>query len=207
MLAAWVVFWVFGWGVVSLFAHRFPKSSRDDENTPQWISQCCLCIVRSVIVAVGASFATSDAVLYHCGYSFFSFEIVDLVIGLCYGLHTAEMVLHHGLHIAAGSLIWSFELSALARPLMMQETSSIFLNLFVVARNRTPSISKGLFVCFAVVFAIFRMGNGSLAAYQFFQSGTHPTLGYLVLGGAAMQWWWGYKIASKLLRPGTEKQR
>ena len=31
--------------------------------------------------------------------------------------------------------------------------------------------------------------------------------GYLVLGGAAMQWWWGYKIASKLLRPGTEKQR
>jgi len=200
MIAAWVTFWVLSWAGISLLSDKFPKSSRDDENTPQWVAQTCLALVRSVFVAVGASFAPDDAFLDQCGYSFFSFEIVDLVIGLIYGLHTTDMLLHHGLHIAAGALIWAAGLHALARPLMMQEMSSIFLNLFVMARNRVPSISTALFVCFGLSFMVFRMGNGSLAAYRFFQSGTHPTVGYLVLGGAALQWWWGYSIALKVQR-------
>ena len=60
--------------------------------------------------------------------------------------------------------------------------------------------TAGLPQVFALAFAVFRLGGGSLAALRFYQGGTHPLLGYLMLVGAALQWWWGLGIALKVKR-------
>ena len=202
MFAAWVAFWIVAWIGVSSIAHRLPRATRDDENTPQWIAQVLLAFVRAVFVSTGATFSPSFAFLNHCGYSFFSFEIIDLFISLWYGLLGKDMLLHHAIHILAGGLMWGFGLHELARPVMMQEWSSIPLNLFVFSRNRPQyaHLSTSFFVCFAIAFAIFRLGGGTIAAVSFFFGGTHPVLGTLILAGASMQWYWGYTIALKVRR-------
>ena len=127
-------------------------------------------------------------------------EIVDLLIGSYYKLHTKDMLVHHTVHIVAGYMIWSAGIHALAKPLMMQELSSIMLNVFVYARNRDAALATPSFVGFALLFAVFRMGGGTLAAYRFFRAGTHPVLSYFVCAGASMQWYWGWNIALKVRR-------
>ena len=198
--AYWCAFWFAGWPVCMVIARQLPKSSRADENANLLTSgQTLLATVRSVFVSVGAFFAPHDDFLNHCGLAFFTFEIVDLLVGLWFRLHGKDMLLHHAVHIAAGGLIWAADLHALARPLLMQEASSIFLNIWYLTRNRAGElISNVFFLSFAIMFAIVRVGNGSWAAVKFFRGGTHPILGYLVLIGAAMQQYWGYTIGVKV---------
>ena len=205
-LAVWIAIWVLGWGVAAEFVpHCLPASSKEHENAPNWVAQCTLAFLRSVFVAVGALVAGHhERILDHCGFSFFAFEIVDLVIGSVFKLHTVDMLLHHTVHIAAGGLIWFNGLYTLARPMMTQEMSSIFLNMWMLGRHRgPPGKSDWLFVCFALAFAIFRLGIGSMACLDFYRGGTHPTLGYLVLGGAGFQWYWGYTISLKVYQQIT----
>ena len=200
--AGWVVAWVVFWAGAAGIAHKVPRSTLEPENEKQLVAQLLTASFRSLFVGLGAWFASDNShqLLEQCGYCFFSYEIVDLIIGSWYHLHTKDMLVHHAVHIVAGGMIWSLGLHSLARPLMTQEMSSIFLNAFAYARNRYPSISNGLFGCFALFFSIFRLGGGSMAAYQFFLAKTHPTLSYFVVAGAGMQWYWGYMIAQKVSR-------
>lgn len=201
MISAWLAFWVASWVVAAQFADRIPRSSRDDENGTMVVTQLLTATLRSLFVGAGACvFANDMAVLYQCAYAFFAYEVVDLLIGACYKLHTTEMYFHHVLHIVAGSIVWYYNLEELAGPLMRQEMSSIALNAFSYTRNRCPSaVSDGAFVCFALLFYVFRLGGGTLASVRFYRSGTHPLLGHLVLVAAALQWWWGKTITVKLV--------
>ena len=201
MISAWLTFWVVSWALSAQIADRVPRSTRADENGTMAVAQLLTATLRSLFVGIGAcAFASNMAMLYHCAYAFFAYELVDLIIGSYYKLHTTEMIFHHVLHLVAGSIVWYYSLDELAGPLMRQEMSSIALNCFIYSRNRYPAaVSDGLFVCFALLFYVFRLGGGTLASVRFYLSGTHPLLGCLVLVGSALQWWWGKTITVKLV--------
>jgi hypothetical protein len=205
MFAMWTVFWVSFWFATMIVAPNITRSTLEEENRASSLAQLLTCQSRSIIVGLGSIVAADGEQLNHIGFAFFTYEIVDLVLGSWFRLHTRDMFLHHALHILAGWLIWSNKLGSLARPLMLQEMSSIFLNSFVFVRNRYPSVADACFACFALAFAVTRLGIGTATAARFFVAGTHPMLSILVCGGSAMQWRWGVKIMDKLRRQFQRK--
>lgn len=213
-LITWFVAWTVLWLLASeLLAHKVPSSTLAEENRKPYLAQLMTATLRSIIVGVGAFYARADdtVLLNHCGYAFLAYESVDLIIGSWFGLHTKDMLVHHMVHIAAGGVVMTSakaSLYALAKPLLAQEMSSILLNAFVYQRNRNPAIAPACFVGFALLFAMFRLGGGTIAAYTFLMKGTHPVLGICVAFGAVMQWYWGWTISLKVRRQlsGSAKQ-
>ena len=137
---------------------------------------------------------------------FVSFEMVDIVILAWTNRLSVDMGLHHALHILLGTIFLSTRrFHVVTLMLLSQETSGVFLNPFLLLRNRSmfERQSTVLFCLFAITFCLYRLGIGAAAlsvAFQCIQRRGDSGLVLILAVGYCMQWFWAIAIGEKLAR-------
>ena len=233
--AVWCVIWL----ACGLFAKACvcpflppsydPKDGKlfTKENESFYVGQKLVMEIKCVLLCILANAALYDlrghsyevqfdgfALSEVAGVIFTTSEIADLILSGGFGYLDRTMVIHHLVHILLGLLIRGHCSPAyIAAVLMAQETSGIFLNYYLLMRNRAPKhwsvlASQALF---ALTFFIWRLGIGSYGTYFFlanaaqyqqpqFRSWQTGTLGASLLLASCLQWYWGRLIIKGLMK-------
>ena len=212
---AWLLgYWTSVWSLFFFFTHflcttlllpRLPPSSETCFFSSQKVAAGCKSILVGTLANAGlVSLLTGSSFFGNrlaelAGVHFTCFELSDLAISFP-RLRVEERV-HHLVHIFMGILIMDRCGPALtANLLLAQETSGIFLNYYLLLRNRLPShwtvrVSKKLF---GTCFLLWRLGLGTFATLQFWSQPRASlffwTLGTCLCIGSGLQWYWGVKI-------------
>jgi hypothetical protein len=220
---------------------RLPASKYKTEEMPLCMAQhiagiikCCVLIPTSNIAMY--YFLTQPVAAGHLAYrmaevagvTVLASELADTLMIIVNRKLSVANFLHHSLYLAIGSLIRlncaQVPVLAIATAgLVTQETSSVFLNWFLLWRNRGLDDAwyvKGSFICFTLCFFVWRLGMGSYVTFYYL---THmgdvpsgmPTWQVNLLGGAmvlgsGLQWYWGvFSITAKLAQhmPGKPKAK
>ena len=226
----WVAFWAVVWLTCIPIASRFviphmPPSSKARENQPAYVGQKLATTVKVLVCCIPANYALlvdlwhADVAIQYGGYElsaafgivFTTFEAVDMVMCAWFGFLDAEYFFHHSVHIAFGFIMrpnCAFAMTAAV--LLAQETSGIFLQYFLLMRNRQPdhptiAIS---FVLFAICFFTWRLGLGTWGTLHYmahYRTLEVPLwqghiLGGLLTLGSVLQWYWGLFIVKSAVR-------
>ena len=137
------------------------------------------------------------------GILFTSFEICDLLLGGFHNSITPTFVIHHLIYIfTCYTMLLDCSRPLLASALLAQETSSIFLNMMLVSRNRYPSF-RLFHRLFASTFFIWRILLSTIVIVWYFTSSYVPGSSLLDLSliiGVFLQSAWGYQIATMVAR-------
>ncbi len=137
---------------------------------------------------------------------FVSFEMVDIFILAWTNRLSVDMGLHHALHIFLGTIFLSTRrFYVVTLMLLSQESSGVFLNPFLLLRNRSmfERQSTVLFCLFAITFCLYRLGIGAVAlnaAFHCIQRRGDSGLVLILAVGYCMQWFWAIAIGEKLAR-------
>lgn len=175
-----------------------------------------MCIVKSVLVSGMSHFSIimhsdiCDLFTPHiCGLSsefatdiagiiFVAFEINDL---LCHrNSLSREMIYHHICHICLAIYMrYKANLTVVCTILLLQDTSSIFLNLYTAIRNDYV-VAKHVCMCvFAALFFIYRVLVSSIAyASCLYMRMSDPTLTVMWTAAHGLQLYWFKKIVRKI---------
>ena len=194
-----------------------------DENHPFYIGQKLNQTFKALIISILGNVSVVDMwslptwQQYGClGLSdvaamiFVGSEIADLILSGYYGFLQKIDVAHHIVYIfLAVSMRFNSGPSFIGALLLAQETSGIFLNYFLLMRNRTPNhwSVKLSFVLFALCFFIWRLGLGTFATLHYLTHAKdaldeqYPTtqarlIGVSLVAGSTVQWYWGREIAN-----------
>lgn len=155
------------------------------------------------------------------GLIFTCFICVDLVVAVRHELAAWDYILHHAIFIFAGQMIRGYcMLPFNAAILMAMEASTPFLNFYLYFRNRQGYKKKLVEISshlFALSFFSFRVGINTYGAYylwiQFDRS--MPSIvpvwqqWFLLIAisaGAALQWFWAYKIVNSIICPALNNK-
>lgn len=233
LMAVWA--WACVWGVALEGSARFGApwvskrigfSKFKEEDCPYQISETLVAPIKSILISLlaydcGASSLLDDLTLCKDPWverrlplvvsTFVGFEVADLMFMFCHGIATYDGVFHHVLHGFMGgfSLVRPNALSRATRLLLMQESSGVLLNLYLLLRHRSYSrrLVTGLFIGFFLLFLRFRIWGGAQALWWTAAcAGVQPQAlpASLALGlcatGYSLQIWWLALIVRKLLR-------
>lgn len=150
------------------------------------------------------------------GLFFTCFICVDLVIALRHSLASWDYIIHHAIFIFAGQMIRGYCMMPFnAAMLMAMETSTPFLNYYLYFRNRQGYNKKYVEIAshlFAGSFFVFRVGINTYGAYYLWRQFDHSMpsivpqwqqwfLLIAISAGAAIQWFWAYKIINSIICP------
>ncbi|KAL1519712.1 hypothetical protein AB1Y20_023222 [Prymnesium parvum] len=229
--ALWVVLAVLSRLV---FLRFLPKSQDPRENSPLCVAQHLGACVKCLFVVPVSNYVlylmyfggswSDDALIRKAaigasaaGTIFVSFEVADVFVLLINRKLTAENIIHHSVHILISCLIrlnceFTPEAILTTAFLTAQETSSIFLNVYLLLRRRGMDnhlLMKGAFACFALCFYIWRLGIGTYCTY-FYLTHTSSLPHYMpnwqvvlmssgLLIGNVLQWYWGAFVIRKRL--------
>ena len=162
-----------------------PRSSQPHENQPAFIGRHLFAAVKSAFCAYtglvgiwhygGAAFGephdaflgrpgcATAGLIEATGVMFGSFELADSILCSAHGIIDRADVLHHAVHMVVAWVIRYHCVAPFATAaLLCQETSSIFLNFFLLFRNRTRHWSNtAAFLAFALNFFVFRIGSAA----------------------------------------------
>jgi len=232
-MGVWFVLWYVFAGLVHVFVMpRLPESSKPHENKTVYVSQKFVAEIKSVAVSLlanvgvfqmwgqaGVDLYAPNVYAEFAGILFTSFEGVDLVLGSLHGFMDAVYVAHHAIHIALGLIIrGNCTLGFPAAILMSQETSSVFLNYYLMTRNRVAHWSVGAAQkLFALAFFAWRLGLNTYGTVHFVRyyrddlyGGLYSTavvpwqmhaMAALLVAACILQWYWGAEIVKMALRP------
>jgi len=229
-----VVLWYATTAVVHVTLMKvLPHSSKPHENSSVYVAQKFVAEFKCIIVSILANMAVWHMLgqpgheIYGpnieaemAGIVFVSFEVTDLVLGSLHGFMDRMYVVHHVMHIVLGLIIrCNCILGYTTAILASQETSSCFLNYYLLMRHRSShwsvALSRNLF---AVAFSIWRMGlNTYGTAYflryyvPFMPPMVSPwqlhTMAVVLVLATSLQWFWGYEIIRLALRPASAKAK
>ena len=231
--AGWCVLWVVCGLTAKLCVCPFlPPSSKGKENSPFYVGQkltmeikvLILCYLANTVVYDMYSMDPADQFRGYpmaevSGVIFTTSEIADLLLSGAMGFLDGTMVAHHCIHIFLGLLIRGHGHPAYtAAILMAQETSGIFLNYYLLMRNRAGKhwsvlVSQGLF---ALTFFVWRLGLGTYGTVHFLMHAAEHispayarwqvlTLGAALVIASCLQWYWGKLIVKGLMRLNRKK--
>ncbi len=205
-----------------------PSRGRPVENTPAYVAQKATATFKSLVVAAAANvrlyqiFVTdpsgppgdlTTAISEPTGILFTSYELADLLYICANGFLDWEVAVHHIVHIALGWLLRANcgpDFTAMV--LMAQESSSVFLNYFLLMRHRKAGhwATNASFLAFYFCFCLWRLILGSYGALAFvlrrhelpanFPSGDARRLDAALFLATALQWYWGVHIGRGLWR-------
>ena len=223
---AWAIVWYVCAAVAMFLEPRLPTSSKPWENQAVYVGQKLAATVKVVLIASLSNIAlvtqfddpldeqfAGGSNAETAGILFTSFELADLVLCSAHRFIGAEDVVHHLIHIVLG-----FFIRANCAPcynasiLMAQETSSLFLNYYLLLRHRSPDAPsvKILFVVFAACFAVWRLGIGTVGTVYYLRHADHlppdfsalaaRCIGGILVGASVLQWYWGVAIVRGVRR-------
>jgi len=223
----WTILWYLSAALTHVFVTpRLPRSSVERENSTVYVSQKfvaelkCLVVAALANVAVVHMWGQAGSDVYEpnvqaelAGDFFLSFEIVDLVLGSLHGFLTQLYVLHHVLHIVLGLIIrGNCTLGFPAAVLMSQETSSVFLNFYLLMRFRSAhwsvTRSRDLFALSFGVWRIFLNTYGTLHFVRNYRDFMDPdvvewqmhVMAVVLVLAMVLQWYWGYEIVRSAIK-------
>lgn len=183
---------------------RLPQSCIHSENTNWFVAQKIAAFLKSVVISFASNYAWytgTSWIIEFTGIVFVSFEIADLCFLSTHNILILEYFLHHTIHIFLGfHILFQCNAGHLATVLLSQETSGIFLNLFLLLRNRLSSkslVTNILFVGFCITFAVWRVFFATLATVQHILIQNDIT-GMFATAGCLMQWFWAMHIVKKI---------
>jgi len=224
--------WCVLWYASVLFARLWllkwlPRSSVESENGSFFVGQKFPAMLKVILVSGMANaclWGFQDKSLEQnflggpaieiAGLLFTTFEIADLVLATGHRLMDWEYVVHHLLHIVLGLIIRGNCMTGLlAAVLMAQETSGIFLNYFLLMRNRAPnhwSVTAS-FVLFALAFFAYRIVLGTYGTYhyvRYYRDYLPPQVprwqGHLIAPvlvlASILQWYWSVQIGRRVFK-------
>lgn len=182
-------------------ARFVPTSFVAEENKPECISHVILGCAKSIVFSLSAHHAleTRDAAYaLELGWSFVLFELADLTFMLRHGLCTTDMIAHHLLFILGlpPFLVYSNSIELLiGTRLLLHETSSIFLDIFLFTRHREfPFVCNAAFVIFYVTFFWYRVVGTTRLCWEAYAE----SLVYFLVPVLCLQLWWFGMISHKL---------
>jgi hypothetical protein len=231
--ALWIIIWLLCGFIAKTFIYsRLPRSTKAHENHPFYVGQKLNQTLKVLVISGLANVAMYDMwsipvwQQYCClgaadvaGVLFTTSEIADLLLSGAYGFLQKVDVGHHVVHIVLGVLIrGNSGPSFIAAILMAQETSGIFLNYFLLMRNRAPShwSVPVSFLGFAICFLVWRLGFGTYGTLHYLTHardslGPHyPPLHARIIGGclvaaSLLQWYWGVEIVRSVVSKFSNK--
>lgn len=142
------------------------------------------------------------------GRFFVAYECVDLALMYRHSCLTAEYFVHHFVHIAMGGFMLVNEaMPRMVVLLLMQETSGIFLNVYLFLRFRLARghyVVRGARTGFVCTFVLYRIVLGAMALREFVACGApgfgpveRAVFGALLLAGYGLQWYWALVMARR----------
>jgi len=234
LLLLWTVTWCAIWLFCALlakgFVHLLPPSSKERENSAFYVGQKIAMTLKALVVAgmcnVGlydnwgqplAVKLAGNPIPEVAGVLFTSAEAADLLMSGAWGFLDPEHIAHHLVHILLGLLIRSSCVPGFtACILMAQETSSVFLNYYLLMRHRSRAHITTLAAqaLFALCFYAWRLGIGTYGTYQYLVHAHASvivaappmplwksyTLCASLVAATLLQWYWGVTIARGLVR-------
>lgn len=220
-------------GRAFLAAGRLSPSIYAEENEPLCVSQHLCGVVKCLVLIPTSNAATylfftappedlgPQNLAYRlteiCGLLFIACEMADCVIIVVNRKLSVDNVLHHTTHLTLawllrGNCLHSTFVGVTVAALATQETSSVFLNVFLLMRNRGADsgwLVRGAFVCFAVSFYLWRLGLGTWNVHHYLAHTAEapplmPTWQVALLGcalavGNVLQWYWGVMVIGRKL--------
>ena len=183
--------------------HRiFPRSSVRDEERSCVISGCVGCCLKGFVFSVASHrllmSGNMDGALELCS-AFELFEVADLVYTHMHGLASWDMTLHHFMHLLIGvplTISQNEHLLYVGTRLLTQETSTVFLDLFLLSRHRHTLLGNVFFVFFFITFYAYRVIGTGLLCYELWPEYTFA----IIFPSYVLQLWWFRLILLKLLR-------
>ena len=174
-----------------------------------YTSSCVFGGVRALVVSALAhellwrgEVGTDDwfARVQRLGANFLFWEALDLAFIARHGIATPDAVFHHVAHLlmapwmAMRDRAWFY----VGLRLLLQETSNVPLNAFLLLRHRQPRLSKALFVAFAALFFAYRIANAT--QLLLYETRGEPLMRAGMLPTYCLQWWWFVKIVRAVAR-------
>ena len=160
----------------SLFSHQMCLRMWDLEDPVEWFEE-----TRSLGMVLGINF--------------FLWEAIDLVFSVRHNLATRDIVFHHLLYLCVTPIM-------LATPsplrchvgarLLLQETSSVPLNMAWVLRYRSSTIANLLYAVFALTFFVYRIVN--MTHLLLWDSRVDLPHRVGMFPAYVLQWWWFGRI-------------
>lgn len=230
LLLKWMGLFVIQWYVFAGLVHvflmpRLPTSTKKHENNTVYVSQKFVAEIKSIVVSVlanigvfqmwgqaGADVFVPNAYAELAGVIFTCFEVVDLVLGGFHGFMDRLYIAHHTIHIGLGLIIrGNCTLCFPAAILMSQETSSIFLNYYLLMRHRVDHWSVGVSQkLFALAFFCWRNGINTYGTYHYVRHYAFYLdetvvewqmhfMAVLLVLACILQWYWGVEIVKSAL--------
>lgn len=188
----WIVFLLLIWK--GFHSVTFPPSSRLHENNPEYTSQkLCMTIKSISIVALTLWGFWDVSYLFYAASLFVAAEAVDFYMSRT--VLTKLYVLHHVLHIL---MVFAAPCRFIhtSQVLFMQETSSIFLNPYLLIRFRGYNNITLVRNIFLFTFVCCRLIVPTM--FFFLTTEFYPVYNakerafvWAYMFGNALQWWWG----------------
>tara|TARA_B100001094_G_scaffold332918_1_gene407292 strand:- start:867 stop:1538 length:672 start_codon:yes stop_codon:yes gene_type:complete len=202
-----------------------PISNKKHENNKLIITHNLISSFKGLIVSTLSNYGiiiiwNNDNLIYNeniyiylSGIIFTSYEFVDLIFGLYNRLHDSTMIIHHIIHFVLG-IIMIINCGPVfnAAILLSQETSTIFLGIYSIMKNRYSNhyITNYLFYLFTLNFLFFRICLGTYGIYYFINNYNKISnyLPYIqlnfmffsILIGVILQFNWAIKNLIKIIK-------
>jgi len=226
LTVAWICVW-YGCALMAKFMignGLLRKSAYADENRAVAVGQSIAMQIKCIILSSLANITLMRIwwppldTGFEChagseitGVIFISAEIADLICGTIHGLLGGIDIFHHTMHIWMG-LFWRGNCAGqlYGALLLAQETSGVFLNYYLLMRNRLGNHWSVLpsFGMFFISFVVYRLGLNTYGTVhyllhyrQHMPSRVSEWQAHVVavctVSGAILQWYWGGMIVQK----------